>query len=130
MLYFTAGYELISRCETFPQTSIVQLARGGSEEISMSGVLKYIKLAFNYEYWDYYTLAVSHFLPFVEVLTVYIYRHLDINRLHKLNFRIFNLPLILFNIRKMGYYGMHHRESKRNQKTCCSSKRRLICWRQ
>ena len=33
----------------------------------MSAVLKYIKLAFNYEYWDYYTLAVSHLVPLIEV---------------------------------------------------------------
>ena len=63
----TGGYELISRCETFPNEKLTKLASTGSDAISLSGVLKYIKLAYTYEFWDYYSLAVSHFLPAIEV---------------------------------------------------------------
>ncbi|KAL5267791.1 hypothetical protein ACHWQZ_G004738 [Mnemiopsis leidyi] len=61
-----AGYELISRCKTFPQVHLIQMARTGCNDLSLGAVLKYIKLAFNYEYWDYYSLAVSHLLPALE----------------------------------------------------------------
>ena len=66
-LIYAGGYELILRSDSFPDEKMSTLSSAGSDVISLSGVLKYIKLAYTYEFWDYYSLAVSHFLPAVEV---------------------------------------------------------------
>ena len=62
-----AGYELISRSEEFPNRDMVELAREGSDNIALSGLIRFIKITFNYEYWDFYTLTVSHLLPQLDV---------------------------------------------------------------
>ena len=46
---------------------MISLARTSSDQVSFSGVMKYIKLVFTFEFWDYYSLAVSHILPAIEV---------------------------------------------------------------